>query len=343
MLWNSKWFPGTNLQDINLDWILKKISALRGGAAGQVLSKKTGTDFDFEWVSGGGGTPGATFIPSVSSAGVISWTNDGGLPNPDPVNIKGPRGNTGNTGATGPAGPGLTSGGEIGQIPVKSSDTDYATSWKYPLDGIVSISTADEDLDTYTTGGYWYFPSAYTPLNKPENSGAFGFLLVFKSTSNSRIAQVWFDTSINAVYIRKNSTSTISWSDWVKLSEDTSFQPVSASATLIDPLPTGVSSALVNYVKTGNVVQVYYAITRTSDAVDTWTTLATGLPIPEQTYSYSNVAISYFTALVSGVQSGRPLQGYVGKATNVAGYLRFRYGQTAGTYVGTFTYITSDI
>ena len=51
---------------------------------------------------------GATFTPSVSSAGVISWTNDKGLPNPSPVNIKGPKGDTGATGpagATGPQGP----------------------------------------------------------------------------------------------------------------------------------------------------------------------------------------------------------------------------------------------
>ena len=45
---------------------------------------------------------GVTFTPFVSSEGVISWTNDGGLVNPSPVNIKGP---TGATGATGPQGP----------------------------------------------------------------------------------------------------------------------------------------------------------------------------------------------------------------------------------------------
>ncbi len=41
---------------------------------------------------GGGGTPGAngvTFTPHLSADGVLSWTNDGGLANPDPVNIKG--------------------------------------------------------------------------------------------------------------------------------------------------------------------------------------------------------------------------------------------------------------
>lgn len=54
---------------------------------------------------GGSGENGATFTPSVSAAGVISWTNDKGLTNPDPVNIKGPQGETGATGATGAQGP----------------------------------------------------------------------------------------------------------------------------------------------------------------------------------------------------------------------------------------------
>lgn len=36
------------------------------------------------------GDTGATFTPSVSEEGVLSWTNNGELPNPEPVNIKGP-------------------------------------------------------------------------------------------------------------------------------------------------------------------------------------------------------------------------------------------------------------
>ena len=35
------------------------------------------------------------FVPSVSSAGVLSWTNKAGLPNPASVNIKGAKGDTG--------------------------------------------------------------------------------------------------------------------------------------------------------------------------------------------------------------------------------------------------------
>ena len=54
---------------------------------------------------GGAGEPGTTFTPSVSEAGVISWTNDGGLENPTPVNIKGPKGDQGPKGETGAQGP----------------------------------------------------------------------------------------------------------------------------------------------------------------------------------------------------------------------------------------------
>lgn len=44
------------------------------------------------------GKNGATFIPTVSNDGVISWTNDGKLPNPVPVNIKGDKGDPGKDG-----------------------------------------------------------------------------------------------------------------------------------------------------------------------------------------------------------------------------------------------------
>lgn len=49
----------------------------------------------------GKGVNGTTYTPSVSVAGEISWTNDGGKDNPEPVNIKGPKGDTGPQGAPG--------------------------------------------------------------------------------------------------------------------------------------------------------------------------------------------------------------------------------------------------
>ena len=60
---------------------------------------------------GGGGTPGEKgdpgpyFTPSVSEDGVLSWSNNGELPNPESVNIKGADGAPGAQGPAGPAGP----------------------------------------------------------------------------------------------------------------------------------------------------------------------------------------------------------------------------------------------
>lgn len=50
------------------------------------------------------GQDGATFIPAVSADGILSWSNDKGLENPNSVNIKGPKGEKGDTGAVGPQG-----------------------------------------------------------------------------------------------------------------------------------------------------------------------------------------------------------------------------------------------
>lgn len=38
---------------------------------------------------------GATFTPQISEKGILSWSNDKGLSNPEPVNIMGPQGVSG--------------------------------------------------------------------------------------------------------------------------------------------------------------------------------------------------------------------------------------------------------
>ena len=64
---------------------------------------------------GGKGDDGATFTPSVSADGIISWTNDKDLPNPEPVNIKGAKGDKGEKGDPG-------TNGKDGYTPVKGVD-----------------------------------------------------------------------------------------------------------------------------------------------------------------------------------------------------------------------------
>lgn len=50
---------------------------------------------------GDSGSDGVSFIPSVSPEGNLSWTNDGGLQNPETVNLTGPRGQQGDAGSDG--------------------------------------------------------------------------------------------------------------------------------------------------------------------------------------------------------------------------------------------------
>ena len=50
------------------------------------------------------GKDGVTFTPTVSEDGVISWTNSGNVSNPQPISIKGPKGDQGETGPQGEKG-----------------------------------------------------------------------------------------------------------------------------------------------------------------------------------------------------------------------------------------------
>lgn len=67
---NNGTFPLVNAQDVQVDDTGKRLDT-------RLLELENS------------GEDGATFTPSVSSSGVISWTNNGGLVNPEPVNIKG--------------------------------------------------------------------------------------------------------------------------------------------------------------------------------------------------------------------------------------------------------------
>lgn len=78
------------------------------------------------------GGDGITFTPSVSEQGIISWTNDGGLPNPEPRNIRGPRGEQGPQGEVGPQGP-RGQMGLRGQIGPKGDKGDKGDTGATPV------------------------------------------------------------------------------------------------------------------------------------------------------------------------------------------------------------------
>ena len=66
------------------------------------------------------GPRGYHFTPFVSDDGELSWSNDGGLANPSPVNVIGPKGDKGDRGDQGPEGPAGADG--IQGIPGEKGD-----------------------------------------------------------------------------------------------------------------------------------------------------------------------------------------------------------------------------
>ena len=74
------------LQDVNLYRERRKLATLGS------IANSNQNHYHLPTESGGGGEAGhdgTTFIPHVDDNGLLSWTNDGGLPNPSPVSIKG--------------------------------------------------------------------------------------------------------------------------------------------------------------------------------------------------------------------------------------------------------------
>jgi len=116
-------------------------------------------------IPGLNGANGATFIPSVQEDGMLSWSNDGGLDNPAPVNIKGPKGDTGeqgiqgekgDTGEQGPQGlPGNNgSDGSNGATFIPSVAADGTLSWSNDgeLDNPAAVNIKGPKGDTGEQG-----------------------------------------------------------------------------------------------------------------------------------------------------------------------------------------------
>lgn len=114
---------------------------------------------------GPAGADGTTFVPSVSAEGVISWTNDGGKQNPQPVDIKGPQGPTGPTGADGYS-PTVSSTPITGGHRVSVTDADGTTTFDV-MDGNDGTGIRRNLLDNaYFVGGGSQLGDGVFPINQ---------------------------------------------------------------------------------------------------------------------------------------------------------------------------------
>lgn len=135
--------------------------------------------------SGGGitGTNGVTFTPHLSADGTLSWTNDGGLTNPVPVNIKGAKGDTGAQGEKGDKGDTGAAGSDasvtennivaaLGYTPLKISDIAAETTETLPnytnqIDAVGYQSDVTLDMTGAAVSGT-SFVSGFIPVKKGD-------------------------------------------------------------------------------------------------------------------------------------------------------------------------------
>ena len=97
------------------------------------------------------GVDGVTFTPSVSEAGVISWTNDGEEENPDPVDIMGPPGAAAGFGTVTATADNTSS--ETPSVDVQSSGPDTAKNFTFAFSGLKGNpgDTPDIEIGTVDT------------------------------------------------------------------------------------------------------------------------------------------------------------------------------------------------
>lgn len=94
------------------------------------------------------GVDGVTFTPSVSEAGVISWTNDGEEENPDPVDIMGPPGTAAGFGTVTATADNTSS--ETPSVDVQSSGPDTAKNFTFAFTGLKGKTGETPDIEIGT-------------------------------------------------------------------------------------------------------------------------------------------------------------------------------------------------
>ena len=145
------------------------------------------------------GENGATFIPSVSESGDLSWTNNGGLPNPETQNIRGPQGPQGDTGPQGEQGePGPSDASTLGGYTLSE-----IMLLLYPV-GSIKFSTENVNPGTYIGGTWVAWGQGRVPIgvdtsdsdfNTPEETGG------AKTNSHYHIEAIGNDGT--AIYVKQ--------------------------------------------------------------------------------------------------------------------------------------------
>ena len=217
-----------------------------------------------EGPKGDKGDAGPYFLPNVSSEGVISWTNNGNLPNPTSVNIKGPQGEQGPQGPKGDKGdPGEATSLAWGNITGNLSDQ---TDLKNALDNKQDVIDSSHKLSVSNIDG----------LSSVATSGSYNDL-----TNKPSIPTATSDLTNDSGYITNSALSGYATETYVNNHHDSTKQNVLTAGTGIS-ITNDVISAI------GGECELFkceYGVTSYSDIS---TAIANG-KVPYLIYPRNNV------------------------------------------------------
>lgn len=157
MLFNWKLFPGTNLQDLNLDWIINFVKMIPSRLpkfsdhhTWLVYDYSTGEYYDSGEPTGGAGEPGEPGKSPIIGTNGNWWTWNTTTESYVDTGTRA-------QGVQGEPGAGVASGGVTGDVLVKASGVDYNTGWTATppqMGAIAHINTGNTADKYYNAGDY---------------------------------------------------------------------------------------------------------------------------------------------------------------------------------------------
>ena len=238
--------------------------------------ENTGTEnaaiLKFTIPRGATGTPGAdgkdgvTFTPSVDTNGDLSWSNDGGLPNPETVNVRGAQGEA----ATVQVGQ-VTTLPAGSQATVTNSGTNQAAVLNF---GIPTGATGANGITPHIgVDGFWYIGETNTNVKARGQDGEDGVSPHIGENGN------WFignqDTNVKA--------------------EGTDGQDGAAATIEVGEVTTGAAGTQASVTNSGteNAAVFDFTIPKGADGASGVTDVTAGTPTEQDGYTVTPVTFNF--------------------------------------------------